>query len=112
MNCPLCHEEVLPDAFVCRFCGATLPGAATGVTQRLPSLILRTCGRCGASMEAGFTISLPQLYRYSYWVRGEAEQEPRSLMIDGVSQQLHPIATYRCTGCGVLEAYIEQPPLP
>ena len=31
MNCPTCHEEIFPDATLCRFCGAVLPGSEPAV---------------------------------------------------------------------------------
>ncbi len=55
MQCSLCHEEALPDAFICHRCGALLPAqAATGTTQKLSPQDVVSCPTCNLSMAEGF----------------------------------------------------------
>ena len=93
MQCSLCHEEALPDAFICHRCGALLPGestggatqklspqdgpllpgqAATGITQKLSPQDVVSCPSCNLPMAEGFLYN-PLRSPYTWWAAGRAE---------------------------------------
>ncbi len=66
-----------------------------------------TCPKCQHSMEPGFV--LDTAYGDSYFASPEwADGTPDVSFWTGVrmkGRERHPITTYRCSGCGYLEAY-------
>jgi rubrerythrin len=106
MTCPFCHEELLPDAFVCRFCGASLPGSFTGNTQRLASEMVKTCPKCASSMEVGFLTS-PHPSNDIWWVAGLPDYSFTPKKLHGQQRSMIAVNLYRCQQCGYLEAYAQ-----
>jgi hypothetical protein len=68
-----------------------------------------TCPKCRAAMEPGLV--LDQTYgamTQSAWIAGAPEPSFwTGLKVSGKAQL--PVTTYRCTGCGFLEAYAARP---
>jgi hypothetical protein len=60
-----------------------------------------SCSKCKGRMEQGFTIDSRN--QPNYWVQGV----PAVSALFGVTFEAQPIpiATFRCTSCGYLEAY-------
>ncbi len=106
MHCHVCHEETLPDAFVCRFCGASLPGAATGTTERLSSGMVVTCPKCDHFMEPGF-LTNPHPAHAAWWVAGFSDDTYWPANKHGEQRTAMPITLYRCGHCGYIEAYAQ-----
>jgi DNA-directed RNA polymerase subunit RPC12/RpoP len=105
MLCPMCHEEVLPDAYVCRFCGASIPQhAVTGITQRLAPDDLIYCPTCQLLMAEGF-LHNPLHSSDLWWVAGPAEPDWWNGKLYGEQRVVFPITLYRCSRCGYLAAY-------
>lgn len=105
MRCPMCHEELLPDAYVCRFCGASIAAeAATGVTQRLDPADVAPCPFCRIPMRAGFLHS-PLRAGDVWWVAGAGEPEPWNGRLFGEQRLAFPVSVYRCGQCGYLAAF-------
>jgi predicted RNA-binding Zn-ribbon protein involved in translation (DUF1610 family) len=106
MNCATCHQLLPSDADFCPNCGAQVRRAAIGPTQRLESLTVPTCPKCGNAMQRGF---IPDEYRdrneISVWVPGVPERSPSNGAIELADSQMWRIATYRCRNCGYLESY-------
>jgi hypothetical protein len=112
MLCPRCNEEVLPEAFVCRFCGAyvnqpePILRPVTGDTEKLPPL--KICPKCAIAMEEGFLVSPPQRSGV-WWAAGQPPFDDTLQKVDSQPWRLYPVSIYRCLSCGYLESYAYQP---
>jgi predicted nucleic-acid-binding Zn-ribbon protein len=64
------------------------------------------CPKCGNTMEAGFIVDHGHLNttQVETWVEGEPKKSFWAGVRIGDRQQV-PVTTYRCQGCGYLEAY-------
>ena len=63
------------------------------------------CPKCGATMEAGFVLDRTYgALTQSEWIEGAPERSFwMGLKVKG--RESVPMTTYRCPGCGYLEAY-------
>jgi Domain of unknown function (DUF6487) len=112
LTCQTCHEPLLPDATLCRFCGALvtlpepLPVAVTGVTQ--PLAPMQICPSCQTRMEVGF-LAMPQNRLGIWWAAGELPGSKSYPRIAHADWRAIPITAYRCPSCGWIAAFAVPP---
>jgi hypothetical protein len=105
LQCSLCHEEALPDAFICHRCGALLPEQpATGVTQKLSPQDVVFCPTCNLPMVEGF-LHNPQHSPDIWWVAGRSDAYHWNGKVEGEQRAYFAVTMYRCSQCGYLAAY-------
>jgi hypothetical protein len=117
LQCSLCHEEALPDAFICHRCGALLPAqadtdvtqdmlpqAVTGITQKLSPQDVVSCPICNLPMAEGF-LHNPQRSPDIWWVAGRSDPYHWNGKLEGEQRAHFPVTMYRCGQCGYLAAY-------
>lgn len=77
---------------------------------------MKTCPKCDKEMEYGFSVDGVdrKSYRQAQWAAGPPESRDDTFLglkvfeewaLKLKEEDLRPIVTYRCTGCGFLESY-------